>query len=100
MPKIQMVYGIVYAIGTIVALWTLLQTFVGQLILLMDMFTPGLSFEGDEMGGIQSFFRDFVFPIIFLNSCRRYCRKMRYVWDDSYVQMVELMLTPRVILKI
>lgn len=88
MPKIQMVYGVVYAIGALVALWTLFNIFIGQLILLMDLFTPGYSFELEELAGIQVLFRDFVFPIIFLNSCRKYCKNMRYIWDDSYVQMV------------
>ena len=83
-----------------VAFWTLLNVFVGQLMLLTDLFTPGFSFDVEEMVSIQVLFRDFIFPIIFLNSCRKYFRKMRYIWDDSYVQMVELILTPRVILKI
>lgn len=51
------------------------------------------------MRGLKVVFTDFVFPFIFLRSGVKFFSNYRFLWEESEVQMVELVLTPRLILK-
>jgi len=58
-----------------------------------------LSF-GIEGIGIKGIFTELIFPLMFLNTGYHFFKQLDYIWEDSRVQMVELVLVPKTILKV
>ena len=87
MPKREIAHGVGLLIGAVVALWILLCTVASQFWVLVEVFEPGIA-ELEERMDLKTLFRDFVFPVIFLNACWKYGKKIGYMWEESEVQMV------------
>ena len=54
---------------------------------------------GMDLIDFKAIFTDFVFPVIFLNAAGKYFKEMSFLWMESQVQMVELVLKPKTILR-
>lgn len=93
-------HAVVYLLGAVVALWVAVNAVIAQVSSLWQVYegqetVPIL----EEIRGLKIVFTDFVFPFIFLRSGVEFISNYRFIWEESEVQMVELVLTPRLILK-
>ena len=87
LPKREIFNGVGYVLGAIIALWIIFSSFLLHSMWIMDILKPELGLEIEEMG-VKLIFTDMVFPIIFMNSCYKFFKKLSYIWEDSYVQIV------------
>lgn len=92
---IQLSNSFLYLIGSIIAVWVLLNTLAIQVLWLLEVISPLLNFGMEEVVNVRAICTELVFPIVFLNSFLAHIRKMSYLWEDSYVQLVELVLDPQ-----
>lgn len=79
LPKRELLNAFVYLIGAVVAIWVLFNAMANQLGWFISVIRPDLCDDMEEMG-VKVIFTDLVFPLIFMNSCVKFFKKMTYIW--------------------